>query len=256
MNSNSNYMRFQGLLHLIVFLTVSLSLSAQCFQDRHNTSADEAWLSCVPSMSPNPERGVSHWIMYDLGEGQELGESVVWNYNTPGLETNGIQELAVDYSIDGLTWETYGSHIFSQTAASSFNQGVPGPDLSGIGARYILLTAVSNFGGDCYGMAEIRINVGDIISNTIETAIADFSLDAVPNPASDALTLKFDNKSKFNCNLSLANSLGQLVFTEKLTIQPGSTSKEIDISTLSPGLYIISVQERNSITSSEVIITK
>jgi len=238
------------------FLFISVLSNAQCFQDRHNTSQDEAWLSCAASESPNVERGVSHWIMYDLGVTHGLGESVLWNYNTPGFESNGIQELAIDYSLDGTTWETYGTYDFQETSASSFNEGTTGPDLSGVNARFVLLTALSNFGGDCFGFAEIKIGLNDVVSSVSENAKKDFSFAVSPNPASEILKLKFDSKHTLDCTLRLTNSLGQNVLSKQLTISEGQSNHEFDINTFNSGVYLIHIQYRTNISSTELIITK
>jgi len=38
-------------------------------------------------------------------------------------------------------------------------QGFDGPDFGGVCARYVILTANSNFGGDMYGLAEVQFNL-------------------------------------------------------------------------------------------------
>ena len=40
---------------------------------------EDSWQSCEISMNPNPERGESHWIMYDFGKVVKLEEVRFWN---------------------------------------------------------------------------------------------------------------------------------------------------------------------------------
>ncbi len=249
-------MSYTRYIYIFCFIFSALGLYSQCFPDRHNTSTDEAWLSCTPSLSPYPERGVSHWIMYDIGSIQELGRSTIWNYNTPGEESNGIQELIVDYSNDGLTWQTYGSHTLEEISASSFYQGDEGPDLSGLSAQFILFTAVSNFGGDCFGMAEIKIEVGNLVSNIEDTQISNFSLVPSPNPASDIVALKFETASSIDGKLTISNSLGQQVYIEQTFIPAGTSSKILNLASLTAGVYIIAIQSGDKMSTSELIITR
>ena len=51
----------------VVILVILLSVtSARAQSDRHNTSLNQAWLSCKVSESPNAVRGEGHWILYTL----------------------------------------------------------------------------------------------------------------------------------------------------------------------------------------------
>jgi len=244
------------LLFIVSFIALSQIAIGQCFPDRHNTSKDEAWLSCTPSQNPNAIRGVSHWIMYDLGDIQELGKSVFWNYNTPGEQANGIHEFAIDYSYNGINWQSYGNHTLEESGASSFYEGITGPDFSNIAARYILITALSNHGGDCFGFAEIKVEVGDLVSGITTDQISGLKLNVSPNPAKDVLRVSFESISKLNCKLLVANSLGQAVLSKDLQVQAGKSLEEINISTFPPGIYLVSIQNRTQISSREIIITK
>ncbi len=246
--------RFYIILVFVVF--TCMGLHSQCFPDRHNTSPDEAWLSCLPSTSPNPERGVSHWIMYDLSQIQELGETIFWNYNTPGNLSNGIQELTLDISVDGLNWENAGSFTLDEPVGTSFYEGDVGPDLSGSSARFILLTALSNYGGDCFGLAEIKIGVGDLVSNIAEEEIDKLSLKVSPNPARDFIQLDIGSNSEVECILTITNSLGQQMLTKERKIPSSSFREYIDISVFVSGVYLISIQNSTSISTIELIITK
>ena len=100
-----------------------MDINAQCYSDRHNTSLGEAWLSCSPSANPNPVRGISHWIMYDLGKTLRLGETHFWNVNIPGRTGAGIQNAVIDYSIDGSDWQEWGNFILEEAPASGFYEG-------------------------------------------------------------------------------------------------------------------------------------
>ncbi len=136
---------------------------AQMYPDRHNTNSFDGWISCSPSQSPNEERGTLHWIMYDLGHFYQLGELKVWNSNIPDSTDIGIQNIILDYSLDGMNWTEYGEYTLSQGPASSIYEGEVLTDLNNTTVRYLLINASSNYGGTCYGLSEIRIGIGDAV---------------------------------------------------------------------------------------------
>ena len=142
----------------VILALISFQMSwAQCDEDRHSTNIHESWLSCTQSNNPNSSRPNSHWIMYDLGQPTELYKSTIWNLNHPKYLNNGLQLVAFDYSTNGFNWTNFGNEVIPQAPGTSFYEGVDGPDFDGITARYVLLTGITNHGGDCYGLSEIRI---------------------------------------------------------------------------------------------------
>ena len=124
--------------------------------EEHSNDSTDAWLSCQPFQNPNPARGIGHWIQYDFGMPYILNGANVWNYNAVGNTNLGFNEVSIDYSLDGITWTTLGDFNWNQANGNSEYTGFNFSQLSGISARYILITALSNFGGDnCYGISEI-----------------------------------------------------------------------------------------------------
>ncbi len=147
-----------GLWAVLVLLTLLARPSlAQNAPDRMSTNKEDAWMSCTPTANPNPVRGVSHWIRYDLGTSRQLNASTFWNINHPDHIASGIKDFAVDISADGTLWQNVGTYTLAQANASGFYSGTTGPDFNHATGRYLLITALSNYGGPCYGFAELRI---------------------------------------------------------------------------------------------------
>ena len=122
--------------------------------------ADDAWLSCNPQ--PNPyvaERSGYHWIHYDLGQQYYLKESRVWNYNVPGQTGQGFQNVAVDYSIDGVQWYHLGTYSWSLASGENTYTGFVGPDFNDVAARYVLFTSLDS-PASCRGIHKISFDVG------------------------------------------------------------------------------------------------
>ncbi len=134
--------------------------NAQCYLDRHNSSRESQWSSCSPSLNPNQDNGMGHWIMYDFGQEYPLYQLHYWNYNHPEDLDRGLQTVKIEVSEDQNTWIDMGTHTFVQANGSGFYEGEDGPDLGGIQARYLLITALSNYGdSQCFGLGELRVGL-------------------------------------------------------------------------------------------------
>jgi len=145
---------------LFLCLTASNWMYGQCNAATYSTNEKDSWLSCQKKISPNNNRGNSHWLQYDLGYIYALGATKFWNYNVTNLTGRGFKQVAIDYSLDGTSWTDGGTFQLPQANGDQGYEGVTGLDLSGISARYILITALSNWnGGTCAGLSEVRFEV-------------------------------------------------------------------------------------------------
>ena len=145
---------------LVLCLIPSNYLIAQCNATKYSTNEKDSWLSCQTSINPNLNRGSSHWLQYDLGYIYELRGSHFWNYNVTNHTGRGFKQMAIDYSLDGISWNEVGTFELPQATGENTYEGFTGLDLTGIKARYILITAISNWnGGTCAGLSEVRFQV-------------------------------------------------------------------------------------------------
>ncbi|MDA0196664.1 MAG: discoidin domain-containing protein [Bacteroidetes bacterium] len=120
----------------------------------------EPWSSCEKKANPKAEYGKTHWIQYNLGDVQNLSKSRVWNVNDPKKLNQGFKNVKIDYSMDGQNWTYFGEMTFPKAEGQAIYGGFQGPDLVGVSARYILLTAVSNHGDSkCSGLTEVKFNL-------------------------------------------------------------------------------------------------
>jgi len=122
--------------------------------DLHSTESAAMWLSSTAD--PN-----ATWIQYEFDKVYKLPQMLVWNHNTT-IESAvgfGIKEATIEYSIDGTNWAILGTtHEFARasgTAGYAYNTTV---DLGGVTAKYVKVTANSNWGGflQQYGLSEVR----------------------------------------------------------------------------------------------------
>jgi len=261
-------MKIKRLLTIICCFLGSVSmLTGQAYPDRHSTGLNDGWLSCTPSSNPNPARGTSHWIMYNLGDTYALTSSTVWNFNTPerinsynneswsiqpplaGKLEDGLRDVLIDLSTDGVTWKEHGRFTIPKAPGSSFYQGVAGPDFNGKTARYVLITATSNHGGSCYGLGEFRIMATAITTSNTNDPLADAIIVATPNPFRDNTTVTLTNFPVGNTSVSLTDLLGREF--KKFNITIGADVEKIDINSadLPSGMYILQIIQNEATKS-------
>ncbi|MEM8585929.1 MAG: discoidin domain-containing protein, partial [Bacteroidota bacterium] len=176
---------------VILFLHEGI-LTAQCFT-ADASIWENTWASCSASENPKSEYGQSHWIQYDLGFERRLSKSWIWNTNDPNELDQGFKDVHIDYSLDGQSWTYWGQMTFPQGTGTAVYGGFPGPDLVGIQARHILITAIDNYGDpSCYGLAEVKFNLlpsppGSTPDDTYENCVAVSEAEAVVTGPTQAL---------------------------------------------------------------------
>jgi len=119
-----------------------------------NIGVDTMWLSGASGPQPT-------WIKYEFDKVYKLHEMWVWNSNE-SLEPMiglGFRDVSIDYSVNGIDYMTLGTtHEFAQAPGASDYAHNTTIDFSGAAAKYIQLTANSNWGGilNQYGLSEVR----------------------------------------------------------------------------------------------------
>ena len=119
-------------------------------------SIDEGnmWLSGATGPQPS-------WIEYEFDNVYKLHEMWVWNSNG-SLEPMvglGFKDVSVEYSVNGTDYTTLGTtHEFARAPGMPDYAHNTTVDLSGVAAKYVKLTANSNWGGifNQYGLSEVR----------------------------------------------------------------------------------------------------
>jgi len=114
-------------------------------------------MSCTATQSPNPARGTSHWLQIAIDEYKAIGNLYLWNIADPDHLTDGANSIAVDVSTDGINWTEATTLALLQGQDNGVYEGEEVANLSGITAKYILITALTNHGGNCYGLSELKI---------------------------------------------------------------------------------------------------
>ncbi|MHC4805004.1 MAG: discoidin domain-containing protein [Planctomycetota bacterium] len=121
--------------------------------DLHSTDERDMWLS---GMEP-----LGAWIQFEFDNVCKLLEMWVWNSNQTieSLLGFGLRDVTVEYSTNGTDWTTLaGVTQFAQAPGTAGYQHNITIDFGGAAAKYVKVTATSNWGGILpqYGLSEVR----------------------------------------------------------------------------------------------------
>jgi len=145
--------------------------------DLHSAANTAMWLSSITGPQPT-------WIQYEFDKVYKLHQMLVWNYNTSvePVIGFGVKDAAIEYSTDGANWTTLGTHQIARAPGAAAYAPNTTIDLSGVVAKYVKLTASSNWGGMVpqYGLSEVRFFYVPVAARE-------------PNPVSGAIDINVDN---------------------------------------------------------------
>jgi len=234
-------------LFAFAILLPVISLS-QCYPDRHNTSWNEAWISCEKRDNPNSQRERGHWILYDFGHRYRLGNTKIWNVNSPEFLESGIKDFYIDFSQDGLNWENLGQFTLSQAPGESRYEGEDITSFGGDTARFVLLTAIDTYGGACAGISEVKIDVVEVVSRLqIYEKEECFEVSVYPNPHISEFNLSLNTFCEGSVDYSLFDHTGKLVNMETISSDETLKVRQIDTGDLPAGLYHLVLTQNNTV---------
>lgn len=228
---------------------------AQCYPDRHNTSWFDGWISCAASPNPNPIRGESHWIMYEMNHIYQLGQMQIWNTNAADYINYGIENAVIDVSIDGVNWEEVGQFTFQQGDGTSTYEGFEGPNLEGYEGRYLLITGLSNYGGLCYGLSEIKVDILGITSTTDEVDENEcLAVNVYPNPISSFSKAHiYANCSGKDIQYFIQDLTGRTLMSGEIPLSSNEAILDLNIQELVSGSYILNLEQNGKVIRTNLI---
>lgn len=227
------------MLVLSSFLLLQQYAFTQCYPDRHSTNFYDGWISCKPALSPNPDRPESHFILYDFVDVYKLGQMTIWNTNDPSYLDSGMKDVAIDYSIDGINWTNAGEYTFPQASGLSTYEGATGPNLNDIEARYLLITALTNYGGECYGLSEMNVVGEEVIISAVEdpTTLACVDISLYPNPFADQVTLGLSSACNGEVHIMIYDGAGKMLSIQSAQLIPRQEQRILLGQDLPSGAY-------------------
>lgn len=231
---------FKHILVLILAAAVS-DIAAQCYPDRHSTNFFDGWLSCETAPSPNPARPASHFILYDFEKVYALNRMKLWNTNDPSRLNDGLREVAIDVSVDGQSWTHVGNYTLERASGLSIYEGFDGPDLGGAEGRYLLITGLSNYGGECFGLSEMRVAGEEVIISDVTTPdqLECITVNLYPNPFSDQVALGLSPDCAGLMRYSLYDQQGKMLDNRAFDVAPGRQFTHTLGADLPAGTYML-----------------
>ena len=181
----------------------------------------------------------------------------LWNFNDPAHLNRGIRTALVDVSNDGINWYFVDTLRLSQAPGVSVYEGEQAFDFDGEAARFVLITAVENFGSeDCFGLSEIRVERSELTTSIEEeTANGCLLASVYPNPFVHSAKVQVNSDCSGMVEWQLTNVLGQIVDSGVMEIGgQGIGSFLIEGASYRSGQFVLHLQQGSE--STNVQITK
>lgn len=123
----------------------------------------------------SPEGGPASMVILNLDGTYPLSSLKIWNYNDPNNLDAGVKQVEIFYTtgeacnikqseteqdylnFDTGSWKELGTYTLEKGTGSSELSASLTVDLSNIHAQHIKIKPVNNYGGDGFGLSEIRI---------------------------------------------------------------------------------------------------
>lgn len=227
---------------LVLCCVLSFStVTAQLYIDRHSTDPADGWKSCSKKMNPNPEMGEGHWIEFAFDSIHVLSNLKLWNHNDPHHLEDGVSRIEVQYSLDHELWKSAGEFDVKKSQGSSFYEGEDLGTLNDLQAKYVVITALDNHGGKCYGIDEIRIGISEVMTSTTDPELMQ-AVRIYPQPISDELNIHIELSRAQTVEYQILNSLGQVVQSDSWSTTSGKNRMMIQISAWAAGTYWLKMQ--------------
>ncbi len=122
-------------------------------KDLHSAANAAMWVSSRTGPQPT-------WIQYAFDQVYKLKEMRVWNYNVAfeAVLGFGFKDVTVEYSTDGTTWTVLKETQFAQAPGLDNYASNTTVDFGGVPAKFVRLTAKSNWGGlvPQFGLSEVQ----------------------------------------------------------------------------------------------------
>ena len=116
------------------------------------------------------------------------------------------------------------------------------------GSYSVVLTAIN---GNCTDTTVLTV----AITVSVEELIGLGNINVYPNPASESITVSFDNQLGNSIEISLIDALGRSVVSESIQ-SLGLNELALNLSSISNGMYTLQLTSNNNIVTRKVIVRK
>ncbi len=105
----------------------------------------------------------------------------------------------------------------------------------------------------CATPAKIISGIDSCAAVGIANITLENSLNVFPNPNDGAFTVNFNSQESDNYQVTITNTLGQIVYQEKLDNFVGNYSRNMDVNTFGKGVYLVSISNSNHKTVKKIL---
>jgi hypothetical protein len=143
-----------------------------------------------------------------------------------------------------------GATAYSWDFGDFTNSSAPAPvhAFASNGSYSVVLTAIN---GNCTDTTVLTV----AITVSVEELIGLGNINVYPNPASESITVSFDNQLGNSIEISLIDALGRSVVSESIQ-SLGLNELALNLSSISNGMYTLQLTSNNNIVTRKVIVRK
>lgn len=153
---------------------------------------------------------------------------------------------------DSVFWSTDGDGTFEDNTLLNAVY-VPGEEDIANGSVSLWLHAVDTLICDYEDKDRMTLNIEQC--TFVEEEIAgNLEVMAVPNPATDRMTLTIGNIENADVTIYLSNAQGQLIFTQKLGTMNGSYSRQFNMGYFERGAYLLKVVAGSATRTEKIVL--
>lgn len=167
-------------------------------------------------------------------------KTITWDGKNVVGTTNGTTVADGNYVVwIESSWRDSGSNNHGAIASFTFTKGPTAVHLTPTSPSTYFNSVVIDWVPSSLGVEEVKKLEPNVI------------IYPVPSPGIFNLVLKNDVQ-----NINVYNLLGQVVYKEEFKVSNALTTKQLDLTNLSNGNYVISLTNENGISNYEVILNK
>ncbi len=180
---------------------------------------------------------------------------VTWTNESGSLPNMPVGFILYDKSTDGVYISMYYGVYYKNSTMSdwvNFSQGLPNAQISNITIQNNAKKLRCGTAGRGMWETDLYSITTNIENNLNQQAL----INAYPNPNNGAFTLDISFPDNGNYNLEIANVLGQIIYTESLTINNTNYnfSKQFNLGDLPKGVYMVKINGNGVNTNKKIII--
>ncbi|MCH1613410.1 MAG: CotH kinase family protein [Flavobacteriales bacterium] len=206
---------------------------------------------CPVNITAIPDSGFtfSHWennpiTASDLEQPEIIGANLNANYTFKAFFTTC--DNAIDVSIEN-EGENLISNISGATGEVEYQWYANGQPISNDSIIY----------NPSNGVYKLYINIGScqVLSDLFIYQQEDYQLEVFPNPATNQFELVFLLSTRQDIQITMINSLGQVVYFNERKDFLGQFKESIDVSNLSKNVYFIQLKTIDKIYTEKIVVT-